>query len=53
VLKDFYLAFGTVCFTSLGLWIIVVQTDIPNGGGARSTGVARTESLCTSRYPAS
>jgi hypothetical protein len=26
VLKDFYLAFGTVCFTLLGLWIIVVQT---------------------------
>ena len=26
MLKDFYLAFGTVCFTLLGLWIIVVQT---------------------------
>jgi hypothetical protein len=26
VLKDFYIAFGTVCFTLLGLWIIVVQT---------------------------
>jgi hypothetical protein len=26
VLKDFYLAFSAVCFTLLGLWIIVVQT---------------------------
>ena len=26
MLKDFYLAFATVCFTLLGLWIIVVQT---------------------------
>jgi hypothetical protein len=26
LLKDFYVAFGTVCFTLLGLWIIVVQT---------------------------
>lgn len=26
MLKDFYVAFGTVCFTLLGLWIIVVQT---------------------------
>ena len=26
VLTDFYIAFSTVCFTLLGLWIIVVQT---------------------------
>jgi hypothetical protein len=26
MLTDFYLAFATVCFTLLGLWIIVVQT---------------------------
>jgi hypothetical protein len=26
MLTDFYIAFGTVCFTLLGLWIIVVQT---------------------------
>jgi hypothetical protein len=26
VLKDFYLSFSAVCFTLLGLWIIVVQT---------------------------
>jgi hypothetical protein len=26
MLKDFYLAFASVCFTLLGLWIIVVQT---------------------------
>jgi hypothetical protein len=26
MLKDFYAAFATVCFTLLGLWIIVVQT---------------------------
>jgi hypothetical protein len=26
MLTDFYLAFSTVCFTLLGLWIIVVQT---------------------------
>jgi hypothetical protein len=26
VLKDFYLAFSAVCFTLLGLWLIVVQT---------------------------
>jgi hypothetical protein len=26
VLTDFYVAFATVCFTLLGLWIIVVQT---------------------------
>jgi hypothetical protein len=26
VLTDFYIAFGTVCFTLLGLWLIVVQT---------------------------
>jgi hypothetical protein len=26
MLTDFYVAFSTVCFTLLGLWIIVVQT---------------------------
>ncbi len=26
MLKDFYVAFGTVCFTLLGLWLIAVQT---------------------------
>jgi hypothetical protein len=26
MLTDFYIAFATVCFTLLGLWIIVVQT---------------------------
>src|SRR5207247_8609771 len=26
MLKDFYLAFASVCFTLLGLWIIGVQT---------------------------
>jgi hypothetical protein len=26
VLKDFYLAFSAVCFTLLGLWLIIVQT---------------------------
>jgi hypothetical protein len=26
VLTEFYIAFSTVCFTLLGLWIIVVQT---------------------------
>ncbi len=26
MLKDFYVAFATVCFTLLGLWFIVVQT---------------------------
>jgi hypothetical protein len=26
LLTDFYVAFATVCFTLLGLWIIVVQT---------------------------
>jgi hypothetical protein len=26
MLKDFYLAFASVCFPLLGLWIIVVQT---------------------------
>ena len=26
MLKDFYVCFSTVCFTLLGLWIIVVQT---------------------------
>jgi len=26
MLTDFYIAFGTVCFTLLGLWLIVVQT---------------------------
>lgn len=26
MLTEFYIAFGTVCFTLLGLWIIVVQT---------------------------
>jgi hypothetical protein len=26
MLKDFYIAFATICFTLLGLWIIVVQT---------------------------
>jgi hypothetical protein len=26
VLTDFYIAFSTVCFTLLGLWLIVVQT---------------------------
>ncbi len=26
MLTDFYTAFGTVCFTLLGLWLVVVQT---------------------------
>lgn len=26
MLKDFYIAFSTVCFTLLGLWFVVVQT---------------------------
>ena len=26
MLSDFYIAFATVCFTLLGLWIVVVQT---------------------------
>jgi hypothetical protein len=26
MLTDFYIAFATVCFTLLGLWLIVVQT---------------------------
>lgn len=26
MLTDFYIAFATVCFTLLGLWVIVVQT---------------------------
>jgi hypothetical protein len=26
MLTDFYIAFGTVCFTLLGLWLVVVQT---------------------------
>src|SRR5215470_14395168 len=26
MLTDFYIAFGPVCFTLLGLWLIVVQT---------------------------
>lgn len=26
MLTDFYIAFGTVCFTLLGLWLIIVQT---------------------------
>ena len=26
VLTEFYLVFGTVCFTLLGLWLVVVQT---------------------------
>ncbi len=26
MLTDFYMAFGTVCFTLLGLWMVVLQT---------------------------
>ena len=26
MLTEFYVAFGTVCFTLLGLWLIVAQT---------------------------
>jgi hypothetical protein len=26
MLTDFYIAFGTVCFTLLGLWMVVLQT---------------------------
>jgi hypothetical protein len=29
MLTDFYVAFATVCFTLLGLWIVVVQTSHP------------------------
>ncbi len=25
MLKDFYVAFSAVCFTLLGLWLIIVQ----------------------------
>ena len=31
MLTDFYVAFATVCFTLLGLWIIVVQTRHAEG----------------------
>jgi hypothetical protein len=38
MLTDFYVAFATVCFTLLGLWIIVVQ---PRHAEWRHSGVHR------------
>ncbi len=26
MLKDFYISFSAICFTLMGLWLIVVQT---------------------------
>src|SRR5512142_3146761 len=45
VLTDFYISFSAVCFTLLGLWIIVVQTRHAEWRGSslyrrRSYGVA-------------
>lgn len=50
MLTDFYIAFGTVCFTLLGLWLIVVQTRHGEWRGAavhrrRAYGVALHFSL--------
>jgi hypothetical protein len=51
MLTDFYVAFATVCFTLLGLWIIVVQTPMPSGAKARSIDGGPTGWPCTSRCP--
>jgi hypothetical protein len=51
MLTDFYVAFATVCFTLLGLWIIVVQTRHAEWRQARSTDGGPTGSPCTSRCP--
>jgi hypothetical protein len=51
MLTDFYVAFATVCFTLLGLWIIVVQTRHAEW---RRSAVHRRRAYgwpCTSRCP--
>ena len=35
VLTDFYISFSAVCFTLLGLWLIVVQTRHAEWRGSR------------------
>jgi hypothetical protein len=52
VLKDFYLSFSAVCFTLLGLWLIVVQRHVTlSGGEVRWPGGEPTEWRCISRCP--
>jgi hypothetical protein len=51
MLTDFYVAFATVCFTLLGLWIVVVQTRHAEW---RRSAVHRRRAYglpCTSRCP--
>jgi hypothetical protein len=51
MLKDFYTAFAAVCFTLLGLWLIVVQTRHSEW---RSVPAYRRRAYgvrCTSRCP--
>jgi hypothetical protein len=53
MLTGFYVAFATVCFTLLGLWIIVVQTPpcrvAPEPGPQQGTGPRRGD-VNASRY---
>jgi hypothetical protein len=51
MLTDFYVAFSTVCFTLLGLWIIVVRPAMASGATARSIDGGPMGSPCTSRCP--
>ncbi len=48
MLTDFYVAFSTVCFTLLGLWIIVVQTRHGECRHSRSIDGGPMGSRCTS-----
>ena len=49
MLTDFYVAFATVCFTLLGLWIIVVQTRHGEWRHSAVIGGGPTGSPCISR----
>jgi hypothetical protein len=51
MLTDFYVAFATVCFTLLGLWIIVVQTRHGEWRHSATIDGEPTGSRCTSRCP--
>jgi hypothetical protein len=48
VLTDFYISFSAVCFTLLGLWLIVVQTRHAEWRGSRYTGGVPTGWPCIS-----
>ena len=45
MLRDFYISFSAVCFTLLGLWLVVVQTRHAEWRGSALAGRAHGVAL--------